>query len=276
MAKLVNRARMTTATTGTGTITLGSAVTGYQSFAGAGVANAEIVSYLILDGAAWEIGTGTYTSSGTTLSRTVTESSNADSALNLSGNAHVMVTARAEDFQDRVPYGTQMIPIPAASCVARTTNGAASYSTELATNDIMLTGYEFSAATEQAIQTSFVVPKQIDEGATMTARFHWTVASGGAANDVIWGIRARAASNDDAMDGTWGTAVTVTDTWIANNDNHITSLTSAMTVGNTLAEGDKLFLEFYRDADAGGDTLGTTAILTDIELFITTNSGHDG
>ena len=98
MAKLVNRAKMTTATTGTGTITLGSAVDGYQTFADAGVTDADVVSYVIEDGTSWEIGAGTYTASGTTLSRTVTESSNADAALNLSGDAVVFVTARAEDL----------------------------------------------------------------------------------------------------------------------------------------------------------------------------------
>ena len=98
MVKLVNRTKMTTATTGTGTITLGSAVDGYQTFADAGVADADVVRYVIEDGDAWEIGTGTYTASGTTLSRTVSESSNADAAINLSGSAVVFVTAAAEDI----------------------------------------------------------------------------------------------------------------------------------------------------------------------------------
>jgi len=98
MAKFVNRAKMDTATTGTGTITLGSAVAGYQSFADAGIADADAVRYVIEDGDNWEIGTGTYTASGTTLSRSVEESSNADAALSLTGNALVFVTAAAADL----------------------------------------------------------------------------------------------------------------------------------------------------------------------------------
>jgi hypothetical protein len=106
MVKLVNRAKMTTATTGTGTITLGSASDGYQTFAAAGVSNGDTVRYTIEDGNAWEIGTGTYTASGTTLSRTVSESSNSDNALNLSGNAVVFVTATDADFREET-VGTE-------------------------------------------------------------------------------------------------------------------------------------------------------------------------
>ena len=98
MVTLVNRAKVSTATTGTGTITLGSAESGYQTFADAGVVDADVVRYVIEDGTAWEIGLGTYTASGTTLSRTVLESSNADAAINLSGSAVVFVGAAAEDL----------------------------------------------------------------------------------------------------------------------------------------------------------------------------------
>lgn len=98
MVKLVNRAKMTTATTGTGTITLGSAVDGFQTFAGAGVTDGDTVAYTIEDGSNWEVGTGTYAASGTTLSRTVSESSNSDAAISLSGSAVVYVTARGEDL----------------------------------------------------------------------------------------------------------------------------------------------------------------------------------
>ena len=98
MAVLKNRAKMSTSTTGTGTITLGSAESGYQTFGDAGVANADVVRYVIEDGTAWEIGTDTYTATGTTLTRTVSESSNADAAIVLTGSAVVFVGAAAEDI----------------------------------------------------------------------------------------------------------------------------------------------------------------------------------
>jgi hypothetical protein len=97
MVTLVNRAKMTTATTGTGTITLGTAESGYQSFADAGVVNSDVVRYVIEDGTAWEIGTGTY--SAGTLTRTLGESSTG-SLLNLTGSAVVFVSAVAADFRE--------------------------------------------------------------------------------------------------------------------------------------------------------------------------------
>lgn len=102
MVKLVNRAKMTVASGGAGNITLGTAVDGYQTFADAGVLDTNVVRYTIEDGDDWEIGTGVYTASGTTLVRTVTESSNSDAALTCSADAVIFVTVAAEDFTGNV------------------------------------------------------------------------------------------------------------------------------------------------------------------------------
>ena len=108
MAKLANRAKMGTSTTGTGTITLGSAKAGFLSFADAGISDGDVVRYVIEDGDAFEIGTGTYTASGTTLSRTVSESSNSDAAIDLSGNneVSVFIAATKDDFVNAGEGGT--------------------------------------------------------------------------------------------------------------------------------------------------------------------------
>jgi hypothetical protein len=96
---LHNLARVTSATTGTGTLTLGSAVSGFLTFADAGVADGEAVFYSIRDGANSEVGRGVYTASGTTLTRTtIYESTNGGSAINCSGTQEVFVTLPAESI----------------------------------------------------------------------------------------------------------------------------------------------------------------------------------
>jgi hypothetical protein len=93
-----DRVRETTTTTGTGTITLGGAATGFQSFSVIGDANTTFYTIQLANTNEWEVGVGTYTSSGTTLSRdTILESSNSGSAVNFSaGSKDVFVTYPAE------------------------------------------------------------------------------------------------------------------------------------------------------------------------------------
>ena len=100
MATPYDMANMTvTGTPGTGTITLNAAVSGYQTFAAAGVPNGATVSYGITDAAgAWEVGRGTYTSSGTSLTRGPLFSSNSNAAISATSAATVRVTLLAEDL----------------------------------------------------------------------------------------------------------------------------------------------------------------------------------
>ena len=91
-----DRVKETTTTTGTGTITLAGAVSGFQAFSVIGDGNETF--YTIAGGGEWEVGIGTYTSSGTTLSRdTVLDSSNSGSLVNFSaGTKDVFVTYPSE------------------------------------------------------------------------------------------------------------------------------------------------------------------------------------
>ena len=93
-----DRVRETTTTTGTGTITLGGAATGFQSFSVIGDANTTFYTIQLANTNEWEVGVGTYTLSGTTLSRdTILESSNGGTAVNFSaGSKDVFVTYPAE------------------------------------------------------------------------------------------------------------------------------------------------------------------------------------
>ncbi len=102
-----DRVRETTTTTGTGTVTLGGAATGFQSFSVIGNGNTTFYTIQLANTNEWEVGIGTYTSSGTTLSRdTILESSNSGSAVNFSaGTKDVFVTYPAEKaiYQGNLP-----------------------------------------------------------------------------------------------------------------------------------------------------------------------------
>jgi hypothetical protein len=95
---LKDRVKETSTTAGTGTLTLAGAVAGFQAFSAVG--NGNTTYYAIVDAATgdWEVGLGTYTSSGTTLSRTtVLSSSNSGSLVPFASNAKdVFVTYPSE------------------------------------------------------------------------------------------------------------------------------------------------------------------------------------
>ena len=115
MALIVkDRVREVTSTTGTGTITLTAAVVGFQSFSVIGDGNQTY--YTIVDAAtgAFEVGIGTYTASGTTLSRdTVLESSNANALVSFSsGTKDVFVTYPADRSVSQADIGTEPNEIP--------------------------------------------------------------------------------------------------------------------------------------------------------------------
>ena len=146
-----DRVQETTTTTGTGTVTLAGAVTGFQTFAAIGDGNT--CYYAITSGNDWEVGLGTYTSSGTTLSRdTILESSNAGSAITLSGTSNVFVTYPAEKSGHKDATDTLYSEQVGAS------NGIFVNNATIGANFTIPTGYH-------AMSTG---PVSIDSGVTIT------------------------------------------------------------------------------------------------------------
>lgn len=93
---VADRVKVTSTTTGTGTYTLGSASTGFQDFTVIGDGNTTY--YTATNGTDFEVGIGTFTSSGGTLSRdTILSSSNSDNAVNWgAGSKDIFVTYPSE------------------------------------------------------------------------------------------------------------------------------------------------------------------------------------
>jgi len=93
---LADRVKEATTTAGTGTITLAGAATGFQSFAVVGNGNTTFYTIASQTGNEWEVGIGTYSTSGTTLARTTVLSNSSatqPSELNFSaGTKDVFVT----------------------------------------------------------------------------------------------------------------------------------------------------------------------------------------
>ena len=103
--EIADRVKETTATTSTGTYALAGAVDGFQSFAAVG--NGNTTYYACTDGTDYEVGIGSYTASGTTLTRvTILESSNSDAAVNWgAGTKEIFVTVPAEKYLVRDASG---------------------------------------------------------------------------------------------------------------------------------------------------------------------------
>jgi len=128
---LKDRVKETSTTAGTGTLTLAGAVAGFQSFAAVG--NGNTTYYAIADSitGAWEVGIGTYTSSGTTLARTtVLASSNAGSLVSFSaGTKDIFVTYPSEravwvDGTNVAIPNSATVPVVSGGTGASTVSGA--------------------------------------------------------------------------------------------------------------------------------------------------------
>lgn len=141
-----DRVQETTTTSGTGTYTLAGAVTGFQSFAAVGDTNT--CYYAVTDGVDWEVGLGTYASSGTTLARTaILASSNGGSAVSWSGaTKNIWVDSPALFFSGLVTSSGSFSPTA--------NDGKALGTTALGWSDLMgATGFTINLANGDWVAT---------------------------------------------------------------------------------------------------------------------------
>lgn len=172
------------------------------------------------------------------------------------------------------PIGVQDLFVPAGAWTPRVTNGCSPLAqTEIATSLINLRSLDFNQTTQQYAQFHIKFPRKWDIG-TITFRAEWTSTTGGGAG-VAWSLAGVALASGDALTTALGTAVVVTQT-IATADTLLTtSESSAVTLSNTPASTDGLFLEISRVTGNGSDTLAADAKLTGVWLHLTVTAAKD-
>lgn len=173
--------------------------------------------------------------------------------------------------------GKHDIPLPAGSLSPRKTNGCSPLAfTTGATGQPDVPYLAFAATPAQYCGIVIRMPKGWDRG-TVTASFQWRRASGTAAANVIWGMRAVAVSNGDSPVAAFGAAAVVTAAAELDADFALSGETGACTIGGSPAAGDLVFFEFFRDADSTSpaDTLADIAWLSSVTLHYTTEANTD-
>lgn len=131
---LKDRVKETSATTGTGTFTLLGAVDGYQAFSAIGNGNTTYYTIYNAEDGAWEVGIGTYTSSGTTLSRDTVLSNSLNTTAKIdftAGPKDVFVTYPAEKAIYEEPAGNVLIDGGPITVVGDSVTGYTTFSAAL-------------------------------------------------------------------------------------------------------------------------------------------------
>lgn len=266
MSRFYNLARMTSATEGTGTLTLGTAVSGCLSFADAGVQDGDVVHYGISDGADSEVGIGTYTTSGTTLARTtVIKSTNGGNKITCSGSEQVFITPLASDIEplETIIGGKRHKQLWISNWQPTLTNGCgARAQIEMGTNKNVYDYVPFDTGTAEYAYANTAMPDDYTGGAVY-AKFYFTHPTG--TGTVKFKLSGVGVVSDGTLDVAQGTAVGATTTGGTANDLYISAITSAITPGGTLTAGTHINWKIQRDVD--NDTLTVDAYLLGVMIW---------
>ena len=145
-----------------------------------------------------------------------------------------------------------------------TTSGcAASTTVEAGTNDIDYDVLDFDTASDENAYCNFQLPDSYD-GGVIQFRYIWTNASGLTTETVVFELSGRAYADSDAIDQAVGTAVEVSDTWLAQGDIHTSAWSGNVTLAGTPAGGQWVHIEVMRDVSE--DNLTGDARLIGVQI----------
>jgi len=183
----------------------------------------------------------------------------------------VVVSVKSDSAVNLGSVGTHEVYIPAGAMYGTTTDGAAYASRELATNDIMVSSFNFDTTTAEKAQFNWATPANWDAG-TIRFKLYWTTTGGSSAQTIDFDLAGVAFANDDAMDSAVGTAANVSDTWIADDDLHVTSYSSAITIAGSPVAGELVVFQLSRDVAT--DTLGVDAEVLGVLIEYSTDASN--
>tara|TARA_B100000029_G_scaffold512340_1_gene608687 strand:- start:11 stop:1756 length:1746 start_codon:yes stop_codon:yes gene_type:complete len=228
---IADRVKETTTTTGTGTINLAGADTGFQTFV-AGIGSGNTCYYTITSGNDWEVGLGTVTdASPDTLSRTtILSSSNSDSAINLSGTSTVFCT------------------YPALKSVHLDASGNLSHTVDISSDTNLVGGTNITLSGDTLnVDDAFLVNDASD---TTTG----TITAGGFTTTGTWTF-------DESTSGTVG-ITTVQKSSSSFSDNDTSLMTSAAILDKIQATGGSVSdINDLGDVSFGGTNLTKTLLI---------------
>jgi hypothetical protein len=193
---------------------------------------------------------------------------NADS---ISTSTDVVCSVKSDNAVNLGSVGTHEIYIPAGAMYTVETNGAAYTARELGTNDIMISSFNFDTSTSEKAQFNWATPANWDAG-TVKFKLYWTTTGGSSTQTVDFDLAGVAFANDNPMDTAVGTAQNVTDTWISDNDLHVSAYSSAITISGSPAAGELVVFQLSRDTAA--DNLGVDAEVVGVLIEYSTDASN--